>query len=326
MKAICSPNHASTTYVIGEEIGRGSFGIVRRARVHRAATTTEQHGLTSTFARSPSSAAQEASSPSVEWVAIKRVEDTAIYEAELANLRRVTDRCLPTARLVRVVDAFIINGGGKDNITTTITPHGIDGEEDKDKKGDQDGASASTTTVTTTTTTSPHGHHHYLIMTPLARTDIQALVTHEPKSYHLVDVARWCLDTAQALHALHREANLYHGDVRPRNVLIGYDGHAYLADLGISTHNHPYGVNNLGQLLYTKSVSVAPEMLQGNKDFDAAADTWSWGVMVEALLSRSLSRCQTTGQPQVGIMHEFFLNLWAGTREYEEWYQALQSQ
>jgi len=69
-------------------------------------------------------------------------------------------------------------------------------------------------------------------------------------------------------------AGLYHGDVCPRNVLIVHDGHVYLTDYGISIYNHPYG-NHPDDLEVSKveeskaySVSVAPEMVQGNRSFD----------------------------------------------------------
>jgi hypothetical protein len=69
---------------------------------------------------------------------------------------------------------------------------------------------------------------------------------------------------ALSLHRLHRESRLRHGDVTLRNVLLGRDGRAYLADMGVAEHNHPYGrqPQQEGQGKDYSS-SVAPEMVQG---------------------------------------------------------------
>jgi serine/threonine protein kinase len=68
----------------------------------------------------------------------------------------------------------------------------------------------------------------------------------------LMMMCLWCgivahSQVAKTLHALHTTfgIRLYHGDVNPRNVLLKEtDGRrdAYLADLGVSAHNSPYGL------------------------------------------------------------------------------------
>lgn len=173
------------------------------------------------------------------------------HQLELSNLQKVTDLCPPDARLVRVVDSFV-----------------------------------STT----------YGGCCLLAINPLARIDVEHLLAKPTPAfpYGMKEVITWALDMAAALRALHRSAKLYHGDLCPRNVLIGGDGHAYLTDYGISVYNHPYGQSkDGGDITLKESVSVAPEMLAGGlrgQDFDAGADMWGWGVVVDGLLSRSLAR------------------------------------
>jgi hypothetical protein len=109
--------------------------------------------------------------------------------------------------------------------------------------------------------------------------------------YTLPQAVAWAVEVALNLHRLHRESRLRHGDVTLRNVLLGRDGRAYLADTGVAEHNHPYGrqPQQEGQgKCY--SASVAPEVVGhggGEGAPDARADVWSWGGLLRALLTRS---------------------------------------
>jgi hypothetical protein len=129
-------------------------------------------------------------------------------------------------------------------------------------------------------------------MTPLCVESLEQRIdrfAREP--YTLQEALAWAGQVALSLHRLHRESRLRHGDVTLRNVLLGRDGRAYLADMGVAEHNHPYGrqPQQEGQGK-GYSASVAPEMVEGGQgasSSDARADVWSWGVLLHALLTRS---------------------------------------
>jgi tetratricopeptide (TPR) repeat protein len=128
-----------------------------------------------------------------------------------------------------------------------------------------------------------------LVMTPLCVESLEQRIdrfAQEP--YTLQEAVAWAGHVALSLHRLHRESRLRHGDVTLRNVLLGRDGRAYLADMGVAEHNHPYGrqPQQEGQGK-DYSASVAPEMVASSPSSDARADVWSWGVLLHALLTRS---------------------------------------
>jgi serine/threonine-protein kinase len=86
---------------------------------------------------------------------------------------------------------------------------------------------------------------------------------------------------AAALDAAH-ESGLVHGDVKPSNVLIDTDGHAYLADFGLTTRLHDrtgpqYGLQ--GTVDY-----VAPEQIEG-KEVDERADAYSLACLLHECLT-----------------------------------------
>jgi tetratricopeptide (TPR) repeat protein len=138
-----------------------------------------------------------------------------------------------------------------------------------------------------------------VVVTPLCVESLEQRIdrfTQEP--YTLQEAMAWAGQVALSLHRLHRESRLRHGDVTLRNVLLGRDGRAYLADMGVAEHNHPYGRQPHQQhgpdKLY--SASMAPEMIEegglgsspsSSPPSDARADVWSWGVLLHALLTRS---------------------------------------
>jgi tetratricopeptide (TPR) repeat protein len=129
-----------------------------------------------------------------------------------------------------------------------------------------------------------------LVMTPLCVESLEQRIDRfASEPYTLGEVVAWAGQVALSLHRLHRESRLRHGDVTLRNVLLGRDGRAYLADMGVAEHNHPYGRQSQQKIAKGKSASVAPEMVQGRSSpsSDARADVWSWGVLLHALLTRS---------------------------------------
>lgn len=89
---------------------------------------------------------------------------------------------------------------------------------------------------------------------------------------------------AQALDALHTQAGMLHGDVKPSNLFLSPDGHATLLDLGFcqtqqearSWASRPV----VGTPLY-----IAPEMVTSACAADARSDLYSLGATLYEMLS-----------------------------------------
>src|SRR3954452_1137145 len=82
---------------------------------------------------------------------------------------------------------------------------------------------------------------------------------------------------AAALDATHRRG-LVHRDVKPANILVDEDGHAYLGDFGISGEAGPGG-RMAGTLDY-----LAPEQIRGD-DVDGRTDCFALGCVLHECLS-----------------------------------------
>ncbi|MEA2448251.1 MAG: eukaryotic-like serine/threonine-protein kinase, partial [Thermoleophilaceae bacterium] len=91
-------------------------------------------------------------------------------------------------------------------------------------------------------------------------------------------------DVAEALDHAHEEG-IVHRDVKPANVLVGRDGRAKLADLGIATAVEGTRITRSGTVLGTAAY-MAPEQLEGHKP-GPEADVYSLAVVAwEALSGR----------------------------------------
>ncbi len=104
------------------------------------------------------------------------------------------------------------------------------------------------------------------------------------------EAARLGAQVAHALAVLHA-AGFVHRDLKPGNVLLGADGGARLADLGIVRPVGPSALSAAPALTAAGSLigtldSMAPEQLDG-AEVDQRADLWSLGVLLHTLVTGS---------------------------------------
>jgi eukaryotic-like serine/threonine-protein kinase len=92
-------------------------------------------------------------------------------------------------------------------------------------------------------------------------------------------VARIGLDVLAALEAAHH-AGIVHRDVKPANVLVGQDGHAFLTDFGIATTTGDSSLTTHGALIGSPSY-MAPERVNGEEP-RPPVDLWSLGATLYA--------------------------------------------
>jgi hypothetical protein len=91
-------------------------------------------------------------------------------------------------------------------------------------------------------------------------------------SGELFAVKSACADIARGLAYLHGES-VVHGDVKARNVVLGADGRAKLADFGCARKA------GLGPIIGGTPAFMAPEVARGEEQ-DPAADVWALGCTV----------------------------------------------
>ena len=86
-----------------------------------------------------------------------------------------------------------------------------------------------------------------------------------------------------ALDFLHKN-NIVYRDLKPQNIIIGYDGHVKLTDFGLSKkHFNQQQENTIcGTIKY-----IAPEAISG-KQYNHMVDWWSLGIIIYRMLTGKL--------------------------------------
>lgn len=129
-----------------------------------------------------------------------------------------------------------------------------------------------------------HEGRLYLAMRYLEATELRALIA-TSGGLHPRRAAPIIAQVASALDAAH-ERGLVHRDVKPANVLVEDDGHAYLTDFGLSKHTASLsGLTRPSH--WVGSADYAPPEQVQSTDTDARSDVYALGcVLFETLTGR----------------------------------------
>jgi protein kinase-like protein len=120
----------------------------------------------------------------------------------------------------------------------------------------------------------------YLALRLVPGTDLKALIENRPlepeRAFDLLEQAAAALDAAH-------DAGLIHRDVKPQNILVDEDDHAYLADFGLTKGAGDRGLTLTG--LYLGSLDyVAPEQVRG-ESFGASGDVYAFACVLYEVLT-----------------------------------------
>ncbi len=94
----------------------------------------------------------------------------------------------------------------------------------------------------------------------------------------------WVIQIAAALHHAH-EKGIVHRDVKPSNILIGSDNHAWLTDFGLAIRDDDDVRNTHQNLLIGTYSYMSPEQARGEGHLvDGRADIFALGIVLYELL------------------------------------------
>ena len=159
----------------------------------------------------------------------------------------------------------------------------------------------------------------YLAMRYVEGSDLRTVVEREGKLTPEFTVGVLA-QVADALDGAHRRG-LVHRDVKPANILLDEDGHAYLTDFGITKQLE--GDTTDGERLVGTLDYLAPEQIRG-EEVDGRADCYALGcVLYECLAGTPPFRRATEAETLWAHMQEEALPLPENTALDEVIHQAL---
>lgn len=121
----------------------------------------------------------------------------------------------------------------------------------------------------------------YIVMEYVAGRSLEEILSTKTADLPLQTTLRWIQEVAEALDYAHRNG-VVHRDVKPSNILIGEDGHAKIADFGISQLN--IGDANRSGRTWGTPAYMSPEQVKG-EPVDGRSDLFSLGVVLYTVLA-----------------------------------------
>jgi serine/threonine-protein kinase len=124
----------------------------------------------------------------------------------------------------------------------------------------------------------------YLAMELIEGGSLQEKI-YQSDSLSLKDIILICIKISDALHYGHEELQLTHGDLKPGNIMLNFNGEPKLADFGLAeTAFHCQKSHSTK--VYATPHYASPETISGKrKAYDIKSDIYSFGCMIYHLIA-----------------------------------------
>lgn len=128
------------------------------------------------------------------------------------------------------------------------------------------------------------GGRMHLVM-PLCKWDLEAVIKDQSVTLNLPEVKCYSLGILKGLAHCH-EHGILHRDIKPNNVLVGYDGHIKLCDLG-SSREQQVEKGKMTRQTITQHYRP-PELIFGLDPYTTKVDVWSAACVIAEMLRRAV--------------------------------------
>lgn len=139
--------------------------------------------------------------------------------------------------------------------------------------------------------------HPYLVMKYIEGETLKEKMTRSQLPPE--EIVRVAEAIGSALGFAHRQGIL-HRDIKPSNVLIGPDGHVYLADFGLARIAQETSATLTAGAVIGTPHYISPEQAIGSKDLDEGTDIYSFGVMLYEMV---VGRPPFVGETPLSIIY-----------------------
>ena len=117
-------------------------------------------------------------------------------------------------------------------------------------------------------------------------TSIQDLLGEKDKSLPAISIERISADVASALHYLHTEKHILHGDIKSGNVLVVGDCEtAKLCDFGVTVPLDSEGKSIAGKVYVGTEAWSPKEVIMGDPVITSKADMFAFGLVIFEMIS-----------------------------------------